>query len=151
MTRLSKLHEELRARPWAVSDALATSSRHSCAATSRSEVEAMTRDGRWQRLLDEANGVRQAVTPAVPFPQPSTHTPVRPRALPELRLACQDESRKIFKGPRRMDPDLYKRMVERRQLYVRNCIDSEPQDVELTGSSTSTTIALPPRRPVGRL
>ena len=50
------------------------------------EVEAMTRDGRWQRLLDEANGVRQAVTPAVPFPQPSTHTPVRPRALPELRL-----------------------------------------------------------------
>ena len=27
------------------------------------EVEAMTRDGRWQRLLDEANGVRHAVTP----------------------------------------------------------------------------------------
>ena len=115
------------------------------------EVEAMTRDGRWQRLLDEANGVRQAVTPAVPFPQPSTHTPVRPRALPQLRLACQDESRKLFKGPRRMDPDLYKRVVERRQLYVRNCIDSEPQDVELTGSSTSTTIPLPPRRPVARL
>ena len=42
------------------------------------EVEAMTRDGRWQRLLDEANGVRQAVTPAVPFPQPSTRTPTRP-------------------------------------------------------------------------
>ncbi len=115
------------------------------------EVEAMTRDGRWQRLLDEANGVRQAVTPAVPFPQSSTHTPVRPRALAELRLACQDESRKLFKGPRRMDPDLYKRVVERRQLYVRSCIDSGPQDVELTGSSTSTTIPLPPRRPVARL
>jgi hypothetical protein len=53
------------------------------------EVEAMTRDGRWQRLLDEASGVRQAVTPAGPFPQSSTHTPVRPRALAELRLACQ--------------------------------------------------------------
>ena len=115
------------------------------------EVEAMTRDGRWRRLLDEANGVRQAVTPAVPFPQPSIHTPVRPRALAELRPACQDESRKLFKGPRRMDPDLYKRVVERRQLYVRSCIDSGPQDVELTGSSTSTTIPLPPRRPVARL
>jgi hypothetical protein len=79
----------------------------------------MMRDGRWQRLLDEANGVRPAVTPAVPFPQPSAHPPGRPRTLPELRLACQDESRKLFKGPRRIDPDLYKRVIQRRQLYSR--------------------------------
>jgi hypothetical protein len=113
------------------------------------EVEEMTRDGRWQRLLDEANGVRQAVTPAVPLPPPSNQPVSRP-ALPELRLACQDESRKLFKGPRRMDPDLYKRVVERRQLYVRDCMGTGPRDIELTGSSTSKTMPLPPRRPVAR-
>ena len=62
------------------------------------EVEAMTRDGRWQRLLDEASGVRQAVTPAGPFPQSSTHTPVRPRPLAELlSVAARNDSTAVGK------------------------------------------------------
>jgi hypothetical protein len=94
------------------------------------EVEAMRRDGRWQRLLDDASGRKPDVTPSGPSPQPSTTARIGPQALPELRLACQEKSRKLFKGPRRMDPDLYKRVVERRLVYVRDCMDDESQKVE---------------------
>jgi hypothetical protein len=64
--------------------------------------------------------------------------------LPEQRLVCQQEARQNIKGPPRIDLDLYKRIVERRQLYVRECMANGPRDVEQTGSIVAP---LPPRRP----
>jgi hypothetical protein len=37
---------------------------------------------------------------------------------PEQRLDCNQESRRNIKGPGRVDVDLYRRVVERRQLYI---------------------------------
>ena len=112
------------------------------------EVEAMTRDGRWQRLLDEATGDRRTIPSSVPSPQPPTSAQAGLLTLPDLRLACQEESRKRFTGPSRMDPSLYKRVVERRQLYVRNCMDVASTGPALPSSAMSATARLPPPRPV---
>ena len=64
--------------------------------------------------------------------------------LPEQRLACQQESRRHISGPRRLDAELYRRVIERRQLYVLNCMTNGPRDVGQTGS---LPVPLPPRRP----
>ena len=65
--------------------------------------------------------------------------------LSEQRLDCNQEPRRNIIGPRRVDVDLYRRVVERRQLYVRDCMASEPQEIGHTGSASAP---LPPRRPL---
>src|SRR5215211_1561711 len=69
---------------------------------------------------------------------------VRAADLPEQRLACQEEARRSIKGPSRIDPDLYRRVVDRRQLFVRDCMALGPQNIEQTGS---VGVPLPPKRP----
>ena len=64
---------------------------------------------------------------------------------PEQRLACHDEARRRIKGPLRVDVDLYRRVVERRQLYVQDCMANGLRDVDQTGS---IRVPLPPKRPV---
>jgi hypothetical protein len=64
--------------------------------------------------------------------------------LPEQRLACQEEARRNIKGPNRIDQDLYKRVMERRQLFVRDCMALRPRDIEQTGS---VRMPIPPKRP----
>ena len=68
----------------------------------------------------------------------------RADASPDRRLVCQEESRRHFSGPKRIDPELYRRVIERRQFYIRNCMVNAPQDVEQTGS---IPVPLPPKRP----
>ena len=63
---------------------------------------------------------------------------------PERRLACQEESRRNIRGPRRIDLDLYKRVIERRQLYIQDCMTNGLRDVEQTGS---ISVPIPPNRP----
>ena len=65
----------------------------------------------------------------------------RAAELPELRLTCQ----RNFRGPRRVDLDLYRRVVERRTVYVETCMSNGPQDIEQTGA---IPVPLPPRRPI---
>jgi hypothetical protein len=65
--------------------------------------------------------------------------------LPEQRQACQEEARRHIRGPSRVDLDLYKRVVDRRLLYVQDCMLNGPEDVGATGS---VTVPLPPRRPI---
>ena len=62
---------------------------------------------------------------------------------PEQRLDCNQESRQHIKGPRTTDLTLYKLIIERRQLYVRDCMLNAP-DIEET---SSIPIPLPPKRP----
>ena len=64
--------------------------------------------------------------------------------LPGQRFVCQQEARQHIRGPRQVDLDLYRRSVERRQIYVRDCMSSGPRDVEETGS---VSVPLPPKRP----
>ena len=64
---------------------------------------------------------------------------------PEQRLACQEESRRQITGPRRVDPELYRRVVDRRRLYVQECMGAGPRDIEQTGS---ISVPLPPKRPI---
>lgn len=64
--------------------------------------------------------------------------------LPEQRFACQQEARQNIRGLRGVGLELYRRSVERRQIYVRDCMASGPRDVEETGS---VTVPLPPKRP----
>jgi hypothetical protein len=66
---------------------------------------------------------------------------VRAADLPEQSLACQEESRRQITGPRRVDPDLYRRMVDRRRLYLLKCMVAGPLDIEQTGS---ISVPLPP-------
>ena len=68
----------------------------------------------------------------------------RAAELPEQRLTCQGEARRNIRGPRRVDVDLYRRIVERRNVYVENCMSNGSQDVEQTGT---IAVPLPPRRP----
>jgi len=63
----------------------------------------------------------------------------------EQRFACQAESRRRFKGPRRVDAGLYARVVERRHVYFVDCMATEAQDVQQTGS---ILVPQPPRRPM---
>jgi len=65
--------------------------------------------------------------------------------LPDQRLACQEEARRSIKGPTRVDQELYLRVVERRQLFVRDCMTLGPRDIEQTGS---VAVPLPPKRPI---
>ena len=65
--------------------------------------------------------------------------------LPEQRLTCQEQARRNIRGPRRVDLDLYRRVFERRTVYIENCISSGAQDVEQTGA---IPVPLPPRRPI---
>ena len=64
----------------------------------------------------------------------------------EQRLACQEEDRQHIR-PSRADLDLYRRAVERRQLYVQHCMTNGLRDVQHTGS---TLVPLPPKRPEAR-
>ena len=64
---------------------------------------------------------------------------------PAQRLGCQEEARRRIKGPLRIDVELYRRVVERRQAYVQECMANGLRNVEQTGS---TSTPLPPRRPV---
>ena len=64
--------------------------------------------------------------------------------LSEQRLACQQESRHNINGPRHVDVGLYTRVVERRKLYILDCMENGPRDVEQTGS---IAIPWPPPRP----
>jgi len=74
-----------------------------------------------------------------------TSAGARAADLPEQRLACQEEARRSIKGSSRIDPDLYKRVVDRRQLFVQDCMALGPPDVEQTGS---VGVPLPPKRPI---
>lgn len=69
----------------------------------------------------------------------------RAAELPELRLTCQGEARRNIRGPRRVDVDLYRRVVERRTVHVETCMSNGPQDIEQTGA---IPVPLPPRRPI---
>src|SRR5215207_586294 len=62
----------------------------------------------------------------------------------ERRLSCQEEARQHIR-PRRIDLDLYMRVVERRQLYARDCMTAGMPDVEQTGT---LAVPLPPKRPM---
>ena len=62
----------------------------------------------------------------------------------ERRVACQDEAKRHIRAPRAVDLDLYRRVVERRQLYVQECMLSGPPERELTGAMS---VPLPPKRP----
>src|SRR5215208_4323397 len=64
--------------------------------------------------------------------------------LGERRLSCQEEARQHIR-PRRVDLDLYMRVVELRQLYARDCMTTGPRDVEQTGA---LPVPLPPKRPL---
>jgi hypothetical protein len=64
--------------------------------------------------------------------------------LSERRLDCNHESRRNVMGPRRVDVDLYRLVVERRLLYVRDCMAIEPQGLGTTGPISAP---LPPKRP----
>jgi hypothetical protein len=62
----------------------------------------------------------------------------------ELRVECHQEARRSIGGPQRIDVGLYRIVVARRQLYVRDCMANGSQDVEQTGS---ISVPLPPMRP----
>jgi hypothetical protein len=64
--------------------------------------------------------------------------------LSQRRLDCNHESRRDVMGPRRVDVDLYRLVVERRLLYVRDCMAMEPQEIGHTGPVSAP---LPPKRP----
>ena len=64
--------------------------------------------------------------------------------LSEQRLACQQESRRNINGPRHVDVSLYTLVVERRKLYILDCMENGSQDVDQTGS---IAIPRPPPRP----
>jgi hypothetical protein len=72
----------------------------------------------------------------------------RAAELPEQRLICQEEARRSIKGPRPVDVDLYRRVFERRTVYIENCMSNAPQDVEQTGA---IPMPLPPRRPIVKM
>jgi len=40
----------------------------------------------------------------------------------DQRLACQEEARQRVTSPRRVDLDLYSRLLERRRVYVKECM-----------------------------
>ena len=63
----------------------------------------------------------------------------------DRRLVCREVARQHFHGPMRLDPELYRRVIERRQLYVRECMAKRPQEVEQTAS---VPMPLPPKRPL---
>ena len=65
--------------------------------------------------------------------------------LPEQRLTCQEEAHRSIKGPNRVDQELYLRVMERRQLFIRDCMALGPRDIEQTGSIAKP---LPPKRPI---
>ena len=65
--------------------------------------------------------------------------------LSDQRLACQEEARRSIKGPSRLDQSLYEKVVERRQLFVRDCMALGSRDIEHTGS---VSVPLPPKRPI---
>jgi hypothetical protein len=54
--------------------------------------------------------------------------------LADLRQSCQEESKRRFKGPRRMKPEVYRLVVERRQAFVRNCMSEGGPSVERTAT-----------------
>jgi hypothetical protein len=64
--------------------------------------------------------------------------------LPDQRLACQEEARRNIKGPKRVDLDLYRRVVDRRHLFVQECMLAEAKEVDETGSVAPP---LPPKAP----
>jgi hypothetical protein len=53
--------------------------------------------------------------------------------LSERRLDCNQESRRNIIGLRRVDVDLYRRVLERRRLYVHDCMAKWTQGIEHTG------------------
>ena len=85
---------------------------------------------------------------AIVFAAVAALSSARAAELPELRLICQEEARRNIRGPRRVDLDLYRRVVERRIVYVENCMSNGPQDVEETGA---LPVPLPPRRPIVKM
>ena len=64
--------------------------------------------------------------------------------LSEQRLACQQESHRSINGPRHVDVGLYTLVVERRKLYILNCMENGSREVEQTGS---IAVPRPPPRP----
>jgi hypothetical protein len=66
--------------------------------------------------------------------------------LPTKREACQTQARLQIKAPRK-GIDLYRLVIERRQVYMRECMARIPSDENTTGSVHSPVL-LPPRRPV---
>jgi hypothetical protein len=64
--------------------------------------------------------------------------------LPELRRSCQEESQRHILGRPRAGVELYERSVERRQVYVRDCMASGGREPVQTGS---ISVPIPPKRP----
>ena len=64
---------------------------------------------------------------------------------PRQRVTCQEEARRSIKGPKHIDQELYGRVMERRQSFIRDCMTLGPRDVEQTGSIAAP---LPPKRPL---
>jgi hypothetical protein len=52
----------------------------------------------------------------------------------EQRAACRAEARHRIVHPKRVDVDLYGRLLERRKHYVEQCMASRPQPPEETGA-----------------
>ena len=75
----------------------------------------------------------------------ATSSGARADDLPAQRLACQGEGRQSIKGPNRVDPELYARIMERRQLFIRDCMARGPREIEQTGS---IAVPVPPKRPI---
>jgi hypothetical protein len=66
--------------------------------------------------------------------------------LPAKREACQTHARQQIKAPRK-GVDLYRLVIERRQVYMRDCMARAPNEEITTGSVRSSPVPLPPRRP----
>ena len=66
--------------------------------------------------------------------------------LPAKREACHMQARQqikaLYKGV-----DLYRFVIERRQVYLRDCMARVPNEEITTGSVGSSPIPVPPRRP----
>jgi hypothetical protein len=58
--------------------------------------------------------------------------------LADLRTACQQESKRRFKGRGKMKPDVYRLVVERRTAFVQSCMSEGPRAVERTASVPRT-------------
>ena len=71
--------------------------------------------------------------------------PARADDLTEQRVTCQEQARRSIKGPKHIDQELYTRVMERRQSFVRDCMALGPRDIEQTGS---IAVPFPPKRPI---
>jgi hypothetical protein len=63
-----------------------------------------------------------------------TSSPASALDMAELRVTCQEESKRRFKGPRRMKPEMYQLVLERRKAHVRTCMSEGLGPAERTAS-----------------